>query len=159
MSELPCPCDLGLPYARCCGPRHDGSRPAETAVALMRSRYSAYATGKFDYLHATHAQGATDEEKKAMVAGSLRAKWLSLEIQSTEGGGEAEREGFVTFKARYVVGTKIHALVERSRFDRPEARWRYVEGAATWSVEPHAPGRNDPCPCASGKKFKQCHAT
>ena len=23
---------------------------------------------------------------------------------------------------------------------------------------PH-PGRNDPCPCGSGKKFKQCHAT
>lgn len=21
------------------------------------------------------------------------------------------------------------------------------------------PGRNDPCPCGSGKKFKQCHAS
>ncbi|MBK9512175.1 MAG: SEC-C domain-containing protein [Flavobacteriales bacterium] len=20
-----------------------------------------------------------------------------------------------------------------------------------------APGRNDPCPCGSGKKYKQCH--
>jgi SEC-C motif len=38
--------------------------------------------------------------------------------------------------------------------------------SATWlgSVAPHTPsevlrhvGRNDPCPCGSGKKFKQCH--
>jgi uncharacterized protein len=25
------------------------------------------------------------------------------------------------------------------------------------SVKGEQPGRNDPCPCGSGKKFKKCH--
>ena len=45
-----CPCDTGRPYETCCGPLHEGRRPAATAVALMRSRYSAYALGLRDYL-------------------------------------------------------------------------------------------------------------
>ena len=28
---------------------------------------------------------------------------------------------------------------------------------ASLDIAPKAPGRNDPCPCGSGKKFKQCH--
>ncbi|WP_280273702.1 YchJ family metal-binding protein, partial [Nocardia wallacei] len=34
----------------CCGPRLDGTRPAPTAEALMRSRYTAFAVGDVDYL-------------------------------------------------------------------------------------------------------------
>ena len=30
-------------------------------------------------------------------------------------------------------------------------------GSTTESVEAPRPGRNDPCPCGSGKKFKMCH--
>ena len=48
----PCPCGGGI-FAACCGPFISGSRPAPTAEALMRSRYSAYVTGAADYLLAT----------------------------------------------------------------------------------------------------------
>ena len=36
---------------------------------------------------------------------------------------------------------------------------RNVQGGAQGTVRNYAPkvGRNDPCPCGSGKKFKQCH--
>ena len=35
--------------------------------------------------------------------------------------------------------------------------WKSL-GPRTASVrKPPAPGRNDPCPCGSGKKYKKCH--
>ena len=34
--------------------------------------------------------------------------------------------------------------------------WRAKRGAATVQREEPKTGRNDPCPCGSGKKFKQC---
>lgn len=34
-------------------------------------------------------------------------------------------------------------------------QWRYIDGALT-SHPSRTIGRNDPCPCGSGKKFKQC---
>jgi len=40
-----------------------------------------------------------------------------------------------------------------------DLRCYWVEHAprhAPRRVEP-APGRNDPCPCGSGKKYKKCH--
>ena len=38
-----CPCGSLLAYAVCCGPLLTGERHAETAEALMRSRYTAFA--------------------------------------------------------------------------------------------------------------------
>ena len=50
----PCPCDTGKPYPACCGRLHAG-RPAPTAVALMRSRYSAFTKHLASYLlHTWH---------------------------------------------------------------------------------------------------------
>lgn len=40
----------------------------------------------------------------------------------------------------------------RARFDREHHSW---EGTYR-RTEPRI-GRNDPCPCESGKKFKRCH--
>jgi uncharacterized protein YchJ len=36
---------------------------------------------------------------------------------------------------------------------------RAAETAARSVASPPAPGRNDPCPCGSGKKYKKCHGT
>ncbi|MDR3660035.1 MAG: SEC-C metal-binding domain-containing protein, partial [Mycobacterium sp.] len=44
-NNQPCRCDSALDYAACCGPLHRGERPAATAVALMRSRFAAFAFG------------------------------------------------------------------------------------------------------------------
>jgi SEC-C motif-containing protein len=48
---------------------------------------------------------------------------------------------------------------ECSRFRRHDGRWYYVAG--THVREPVRVtaeiGRNDPCPCGSGMKYKRCH--
>jgi SEC-C motif-containing protein len=45
-----CPCHSGKRYEKCCGPFHKGIAKAATAELLMRSRYSAYALGLYEYL-------------------------------------------------------------------------------------------------------------
>ncbi|HUT76233.1 MAG TPA: SEC-C metal-binding domain-containing protein, partial [Polyangia bacterium] len=38
----PCPCGSSRDFADCCGPLLGGEGPAETAEALLRSRYTAF---------------------------------------------------------------------------------------------------------------------
>ncbi|NDE82074.1 MAG: zinc chelation protein SecC, partial [Chlamydiia bacterium] len=40
--EITCPCGTGNSYKLCCEPFHQGQLP-DSALQLMRSRYSAYA--------------------------------------------------------------------------------------------------------------------
>ncbi|MBJ7449651.1 MAG: hypothetical protein JHC93_04750, partial [Parachlamydiales bacterium] len=54
-----CPCHSSLDYEKCCKPFHDGI-PAPTALALMRSRYSAYALHLIEYIIATTHPTHTD---------------------------------------------------------------------------------------------------
>ena len=50
--SIPCPCHSGKKYQECCQPYHTGKLP-ENALALMRSRYSAYALHLADYIMQT----------------------------------------------------------------------------------------------------------
>lgn len=156
--DAECPCGTGRPLARCCGPYLDGA-PAPTALALMRSRYTAYARGAIDYLvetHAAEARGGLDRE--ALARWSRETRWRGLEIVATERGGEADDAGVVEFIARGESRGAAFAQRERSRFRREGGRWYYVDGDA--AGEPvrraAAPGRNDLCPCGSGMKYKRC---
>lgn len=159
MSGAPCPCGSGVAEAACCGPILAGL-PAPTALALMRSRYTAYVRGAIDHVVATHdaaTRGTLDVE--AARRWSRETTWLGLEIVGTEHGGETDDTGTVEFVARGSTGGVPFAQRERSRFRRVDGRWAYVDGQA--SREPArraaAPGRNDPCPCGSGTKYKRCH--
>lgn len=137
-----CPCGGG-PYAACCGPRHDGSAPAPTAEALMRSRYSAYALGKGDYLAAT--QRAPFDATR-LNAGLV---WVGLQVHEAT----VDR---VAFTARYLAGNTLGVLKERSSFEQRDGRWIYTDGEPSLTEEKVE--RNQPCPCGSGRKFKSCHA-
>jgi SEC-C motif-containing protein len=151
--DAPCPCGTKKMYAECCGPRHSGLRPAETAEALMRSRYSAFATGNGKYLVET---GLADKDADELSDWSKSVFWLGLEVTAREKGKEDDTEGMVAFVARYLENGAEYRLVERSRFLKKQGRWKYVDGIGQRTK--HALGRNDPCPCGSGKKFKVCHA-
>ncbi|WP_256937142.1 YchJ family metal-binding protein, partial [Enterobacter chuandaensis] len=59
-------------------------------------------------------------------------------------------EGFVSFVARFTENHKPGAIIERSRFLKESGQWYYIDGTCPQF------GRNDPCPCGSGKKFKKC---
>ncbi len=109
----------------------------------MRSRYTAYVRGAVDYLVETHA---TPPARAAIAARCQTTVWRGLEIIASEPG---ETESFVEFVARGETGGAPFAQRERSRFLRRGGRWIYVDAAV--------PGRNDPCPCGSGQKYKRCH--
>ncbi|HEX3766434.1 MAG TPA: YchJ family metal-binding protein [Kofleriaceae bacterium] len=154
-----CPCGSGTELDACCGLLLDGV-PAETALALMRSRYTAYVRGAIDYLIDTHDPSTRASVDRAGIADwSCHTEWLGLEIVDAVRGGEHDDEGVVEFIARGQTRGAPFVLRERSRFRRRDGVWYYVEG--THLREPaRAPataGRNDPCPCGSGKKYKRCH--
>lgn len=137
----PCPCggaSPGASYAACCGPRHDGARPAETAEALMRSRYAAFALCLPDYLLATHDAPATPAERRELEAAARAVTWLGLAIHEAVAGGPADDEGVVAFTARSRDARFTYALHERSRFRRRDGRWVYVDGDARLERGPAA---------------------
>jgi len=157
---VPCPCGSGDLLAECCQPFIDGEKAAPTAEVLMRSRYTAYARGEVDYLVRTH-----DPEKRVPALRENVAKWAAsanfkrLEVHATEAGGESDDRGMVEFTATWMEGGEERSLRERSTFIRRGGRWFYVKGT-TPSQQPQVRsekvGRNDPCPCGSGKKYKKC---
>jgi SEC-C motif-containing protein len=123
-----CPCDTGEPFAACCGLALDGV-PAPTALALMRSRYTAFVRKDFAYLVATHdpaTRGTTNARELARA--TSRTVWLGLEIVMTAAGGEADDTGVVEFIARGSSNGKGFAQRERSRFRRVAGRWVYSDG-------------------------------
>lgn len=123
----------------------------------MRSRYTAYAKGDAAYLQRTLApEHRAGFDLADVSAGMQQTQWLGLEILDTRDGGTDDSTGIVEFVARFQVQGQTRALHERSRFRRDtDGSWVYVDGET--AMQPvNKPGRNHPCPCGSGKKFKQC---
>lgn len=122
-----CPCGTPLTYEECCGRIHAGAVTAPTAEALMRSRYSAFATGDVDYLlHSWHP----DTRPRTLTLDPAQ-EWLRLEILATTGGGLLHTEGTVEFRAHYRHTTHTGVLHELSRFTKTGGRWVYVDGDTT----------------------------
>ena len=66
-AEAPCPCGSGKPLAACCGQYLDGGAWPETAEALMRSRYTAYALGNYPWLvETTHPAVRSEVSAEAL---------------------------------------------------------------------------------------------
>ncbi len=119
-----CPCGSGVPLADCCGRLHAGAA-ATTAEQLMRSRYSAYVLGDWDYLRASWHPD-TRPADLGPVEGPAPT-WLGLSVKQHRATGADSAE--VEFVARYRVGGGSAArLHERSRFVRIDGRWLYVDG-------------------------------
>ncbi|MGC2775140.1 MAG: YchJ family metal-binding protein, partial [Bradyrhizobium sp.] len=96
-------------------------------------------------------------------AWATRATWLGLRIVSTARGQLGDTDGVVTFIATYREAGKTIEHHEVSQFRRDDdGAWRFVEGDTRAAVTEQKPtraakvGRNDPCPCGSGKKYKFC---
>lgn len=156
-----CHCGSGQPYSSCCAPYIKGEAIAPSAEALMRSRYSAYVEHAIDYLGETlHPEHRADWDRDATRRWSEGAEWLGLQVVSTEAGQLGDTEGWVEFIADFKDQGKAQRHHERSRFLNQDGRWYYVDGEVpkpqTRRHEAPKVGRNDPCPCGSGKKFKKC---
>ena len=146
-----CYCDSGLAFSSCCHPLLEGHLPAQTAKALMRSRYTAFALGYSNYILKTWA---LDTRPKTLDLGKNQPQWLGMEILAARGGAEHDHEGEVEFTASYINAEYVHTMREKSRFVRSEQSWYYVDGTCQFSRKKI--DRNMACPCQSGKKFKRC---
>jgi SEC-C motif domain protein len=156
-----CPCGSGKEYEGCCLPLIRGERPAETAEELMRSRYTAHAKKEIDYVIDTTAAVQREKINRRQVENwAGRSEWLSLQITGTEAGGAEDEKGTVEFTAHYRDKGKKIEHREIAEFKKEEGRWYFVDGRAPTpeQVVREGPkiGRNDPCPCGSGKKHKKC---
>jgi SEC-C motif domain protein len=157
-----CPCGSGKTYADCCEPLINGTRTALTAEELMRSRYSAYAKTEVQHvLKSTSPEQRKGLDESATRSWSVNAEWQGLEIVSTEAGGPDDDTGVVEFVANYTESGSPRRHHERGQFRKIQGTWYYEDGEMVKSKpivreEPKV-GRNDPCPCGSGKKFKKCH--
>lgn len=122
-----CPCG-GLPresaLGECCLPLLEGTRTADTAEALMRSRFTAFVLHDADYLFRTwHPRTRpTDTQPDPEV------EWTSLDILDTVDGGAGDSTGIVEFAAHYRVGGQPGVMRERSSFVTRAGRWVYVDG-------------------------------
>lgn len=120
----PCPCGTGDAYGVCCGPVHDRSAEASTALALMRARYSAFARRDEPFLlWSWHPDHRPDE---IHFPGDER--WLGLDVVTTARGSEDDDRGTVEFRAHFLVDGAPRTLHEVSRFVRLDGRWVYLKG-------------------------------
>jgi SEC-C motif-containing protein len=162
-----CPCrsmdQTQLDFEKCCGPFLERKKRPATAEQLMRSRYVAYVHKNIDYIDETQivVPGETFNKAEALKWAES-SEWLGLEIKKTQKGQDGDTSGFVEFVAHYkdkASGTQLKHH-ETSLFARDAGAWKFKEGNIHGAepvkrLEPKI-GRNDPCSCGSGKKYKKC---
>lgn len=119
-----CPCGSGKAFADCCGGLIEGSEPAASAEALMRSRYTAFALGNEPYLLATW-HGST-RPASLDIREQPAPKWIGLKVLRHE--EQDETHAIVEFIARYKVNGRAYKMQETSRFVKEDGRWFYVDG-------------------------------
>ena len=128
-----CPCQSGEEFGSCCGPYLRGQASPPTAERLMRSRYTAFAVRDAAYLlHSWHPS-----TRPAQLDLEPGIRWFRLDILDRVAGGVLDTTGIVEFEARYrmpAAASQSHesrpstgVQHERSRFERSEGRWTYVD--------------------------------
>ena len=157
-----CPCGSEKELLKCCLPLIQGKSKAETAEDLLRSRYSAFTRGDVEYILSTHHSRTRGDVKREEVEEWAKgSEWLGLKILQQDKGTANDSEGTVTFHARYRAQDKVNDHYEHAQFEKENGDWRFVDAQGLRSgpivrTEPKV-GRNDPCHCGSGNKFKKCH--
>ncbi|WP_246777475.1 YchJ family metal-binding protein [Rhizobium sp. BG4] len=125
----------------------------------MRARYTAFTRGDLDFIERTCTDdGKSSLDRFEMERSLPKTTFLGFELR--EATEEPERDtGSVTFAFRYRFQDKEFTQVEIANFRRVDGIWLFNDSVvnpkpATIRVE--SIGRNEPCPCGSGKKYKKC---
>jgi len=146
-----CPCGSQQTYESCCYPFIKREKHAPSPETLMRSRFTAYATGNFAYVLHTYAQAQQGELSLIDLAQDTDlTEWLALDVVSAQGQQ-------VTFKAYYRFNKQLYMMHETSDFILENGEWRYTSGVIQTDSGVCKIERNMPCFCGSGKKYKNCH--
>lgn len=154
-----CYCGSAASFSDCCEPVIRGTQQAETAEQLMRARYSAYVAAEMDFIFEStdpdHRQGYDHEGTRKWAEES---EWLGLEIIGTSRGQSGDATGEVEFKARFKEQGVLREHHENALFRKRDQRWYFTDGSMV-KQKPLSVvkiGRNDPCSCGSGVKYKKC---
>jgi len=154
-----CPCGSGATYSDCCEPVINGTHPAETAEQLMRARYSAYAKVQMDFIfESTHPDHRKGYDHKGTEEWAESSEWQGLEILESLKGGREDSEGQVEFIARFLEKGIQREHQECAQFKRENGNWFFTDGSMVRSkpLVVNKIGRNEPCTCGSGLKYKKC---
>lgn len=158
-----CPCCSQQPYDLCCQPIHQNTANAQLPEQLMRARYCAHVLNNVEFVIQTYHSSCQAAQETEAIAQSVESDWVQLEV--LDAPTPSDSEGFVEFKAYFAEDGKHYCLHERSRFVKEDGQWRYIDGVMPEEeIDPRLNqtitstkiGRNDPCLCGSGKKFKKC---
>ncbi len=157
-----CPCGSKREYGSCCRPVIKGELPAATAEELMRSRYCAYVKKEIPYIFTSlHPDYRKDYDENSSRAWAERAEWHGITILKTVKGGAGDAEGEVEFAVHYTENGFRQEHHELSSFKKEKGTWFFTTGKTMPKPVSRAvpkTGRNDACPCGSGKKYKKCCA-
>ncbi len=154
-----CPCGSGINFSECCEPVIKGIQIAESPEKLMRARYSAYVGVQTDFIYeSTHADHRSGYDHKGTKEWAENADWQGLEIIGTNKGGKDDTSGEVEFVARFLENGEPREHRENAQFVKEGERWFFTEGNMVKAkpILSNKVGRNDPCSCGSGIKFKKC---
>lgn len=123
-----CPCNSGKKYSHCCKILHDGGFP-QTALSLMRSRYSAYALDKPKYIiFTTHPDNPNYKQDFVVWTQEIsyfckNTQFQKLEILDVIEGID---ESYVTFNAHLIqTNQQKIELIEKSYFIKLGKQWLY----------------------------------
>lgn len=168
-----CPCGTNQLYSLCCEPYISGKAKPPTAEALMRSRYTAFVICNMAYIKNTTAPETRKEFDEVQAKKwAQQADWKGLQVISSKKGKITDKIGTVEFLATYGENGKVLEHHETSEFKKNNNdTWFFVsgdsqtyeQGQPRQSIKPQTlhrespkVGRNDPCLCGSGKKYKKC---
>jgi SEC-C motif-containing protein len=184
ISKNRCFCGSSETFANCCQPyiteQHGPQTFPKTAEQLMRSRFSAYASGNSQYIYDTYAKTSQElQTVKDIKDWANACVWIALQVHNTNPNSHVTTndspEHFVEFSAFYINDNRLFELHENSRFVLEAAieekdkdqnlHWRYLDGDIIKHSELTEIKRKDLCPCnhyatgwlpKKGKKYKQC---
>src|SRR6267154_3823362 len=128
--DFKCPCCSGKSYHDCCSIYHQG-KEAESALALMRSRYSAYALNNVEYIvrttHPRHpaVSQSLQKWKEEILNFAMNSDFEKLEILDSR---ELSDRATVVFVAHLRQDDEDMSFTERSFFSKVGDRWFYVNG-------------------------------
>jgi SEC-C motif-containing protein len=156
-----CPCGSGNDYDACCGPLIEGTLKAPGPEALMRSRYTAFTQQAMPYIEATlHPSQRHDYDAAGSAKWARESEWQGLEIVNVSADPEDANRSSVEFKAHYRANGATQVHHELAEFRKTGDTWYFFDGkmvgAGQFRRETPKVGRNDPCPCGSGRKYKKC---
>lgn len=150
-----CPCGSQIDYIECCEPYLTDKKIPQTPESLMRSRYTAYSQANVEYIKKTMRGkpliGFNAQQTKEWAE---HVQWLELKVVSAS---TSQDIGLVEFVAKYSEKGSVKTIHEVSKFENTNGSWFYTDGVHPKKNKPARVSRNSPCPCGSGRKFKNCH--